>query len=176
MKNTLLDSINIFATGMSAADYAWRILTILIIGGGGTVTGFFASASPFFKEFGLVVWIAIGLVCSVFLALIFYLIKAAQNQAADAEYKRSVSRPLSRVNPLSESFKDQIIPIEELRLPGSQLHENKQFKRCAFVGPGAIALLGGSFLNTSFIGTGDIIPIPPDTLNKWHNVFTELHG
>lgn len=148
---------------MSAADYAWRLFTIVIIGGSGTVTGFFASDAPFFKELGIIAWVAVGLICSISIALIFYLIKSAQNQSANAEYTRTVSQPKNRVNPLMESFKDQIIPIEELRVPGTFLHKNKHFKRCVFVGPGALALLGGTFIETKFIETGDIIPMPDNT-------------
>ncbi len=163
MKNKLLDSVTIFATGMSAADWAWKILTIFIIGGSGTATGFIASELPFFKELGSIAYIAIGLICAISMALIFYLIKSAEGQSAYAEYTRAVSQPKSHVNPLLESFKDQVLAIEDLRIPGVLVHENKHFKRCKFVGPGAIALLGGSFINTGFSDTGDIIPIPDNT-------------
>jgi len=164
MKNKIFDSINIFATSMSAAEWAWRLLTVLVIGGSGTITGFFASKSPFFKELGMLVWIAIGLIGAISVSLIFYLIKSAQNQAAMAEYTRSVSQPKSRVNPLLESFKDQIIPVEELRVPGIQVHENKHFKHCKFVGPAAIAIVGCRMIKTNFIDGGDIISLPNNTV------------
>jgi hypothetical protein len=164
MKNKVMDSITIFATGMSAVDWAWKLLTIFIIGGSGTATGILAADSPFFRELGFVAWIAIGLICSISIALVFYLIRSAENQTAQTEYTRAVSQPKQHVNPLLDSFKDQIIPVEELRVPGVQVHENKHFKRCKFVGPAAIALIGGSFIRTSFNETGDIIPIPDNTL------------
>jgi hypothetical protein len=163
MKNKIFESISIFATGMSAADWAWRLVTIAIIGGSGTLTGFFASESPLFKELGILAWVAIGLIGAISVSLIFYLVKAAQNQSAMAEYTHSVSQPKNRVNPLQESFKDQIIPVEELRVPGVQVHENKHFTRCKFVGPAAIAIMGCRMINTSFIEGGDIIPLPENT-------------
>jgi hypothetical protein len=163
MKNKIFESINIFATGMSAADWAWRLITIAIIGGSGTLTGFFASESPLFKELGILAWVAIGLIGAISVSLIFYLVKAAQNQSAMAEYTHSVSQPKNRVNPLQESFKDQIIPVEELRVPGVQVHENKHFTRCKFVGPAAIAIMGCRMINSSFIDGGDIIPLPENT-------------
>lgn len=159
-----LDSVAIFNTGMSFVDWAWKILTIAIIGGGGTVSGFLASDSPFFKEFGMLAWVSIGFLCAILIALIFYLIKSAENQSAQAEYTRIVSQPKSHVNPLQESFKDLVIPVEELRVPGVQVHENKHFKRCSFVGPAALALMGGNFIRTRFSETGDIIPLPNNTL------------
>jgi hypothetical protein len=64
------------------------------------------------------------------------------------------------VNPLEESFKDLIIPVEALRLPRQQLQENKHFKRCKFVGPGTLALMGSNFRNTGFVECGDILPVP----------------
>lgn len=163
MKNKLFESMNIFATGMSAADWAWKLVTIAVVGGSGSLTGYFASESPMFKELGMLSWVAIGLIGAISVSLIFYLVKAAQNQSAMAEYTLSVSQPKSRVNPLQESFRDQIIPIEELRVPGVQVHKNKHFTRCKFVGPAAIAIMGCRMENTGFIEGGDIIPLPDKT-------------
>ncbi len=159
----ILNSITIFNTGMSFVDWAWKILTIAVIGGGGTAGGLLASDSPFFKELGMLAWVSIGFICAISIALIFYLIKSAENQSAQAEYTRIVSQPKSHVNPLQESFKDLVIPVEELRVPGVQVHENKHFKRCSFVGPAALALMGGNFIRTSFNETGDIVPLPNNT-------------
>lgn len=64
------------------------------------------------------------------------------------------------VNPLEESFKDLVIPVESLRLPHLQLQENKHFKRCKFVGPGTLGLMGSNLKNSGFIECGDIIPVP----------------
>jgi hypothetical protein len=162
--NKFLNSITIFSTGMSTADWMWKILTIFIIGGSGTTTALLASKAPFFKEFGELGWVIVGLACATLVTLIFYLIKSADSKSAHAEYTRAVSQPKNHVNPLQDSFKDQIIPIEELRVPGIQMHENKHFKGCTFVGPAAIALIGGNFVNSSFNETGHLIPLPDNTL------------
>ncbi|HCE1985943.1 TPA: hypothetical protein ACPVYA_004309 [Vibrio parahaemolyticus] len=160
----LFSSMNIFATAMSAADWAWKIITFLIVGGSGTVTGFIASKVPYFQQFGLILWVAIGLVVAICVALVIYLVSSAQNQMATARYTLSVSQPKSRVNPLLDSFQDLILPVEELRLPGLQVHENKHFKRCEFVGPASIALVDGCRLGkTGFIDCGDVIPLPAGT-------------
>jgi hypothetical protein len=63
------------------------------------------------------------------------------------------------VNPLEESFKDLVIPVEALRLPEVQVHEKKHFKRCKFIGPAAIMFDGSTVRNPIFIDCGDIIPI-----------------
>jgi hypothetical protein len=163
VNKNFLDSINIFNTGMSFADWAWKLLTIFIIGSGGTAGGILASDAPLFKELGMLSWFLIALLCAILIALIFYLIKSAEIKSAQAEYTRIVSQPKSHVNPLLDSFKDLIIPVEELRVPGVQVHENKHFKRCTFVGPAALALMGGNFIRTNFYETGDIIPLPNQT-------------
>jgi hypothetical protein len=162
MKN-FLSSISIFSNGMSTADWIWKLITILLIGGSGTTTALLAADAPFFKNFGMLGWVIVGLVCSTIVTLIFYLIKSAESKSAHAEYTRSVSQPKNHINPLQDSFKDQIIPIEELRVPGVQVHENKHFKGCSFVGPAAIALIGGNYVNTNFNETGDLIPLPHNT-------------
>ena len=164
MKSKLFDSMNIFATSMSAADWAWKIATVFIIGGSGTATGFFASKSPYYQQFGMLSRIFIGLIGALSVSVILYLVRSAQNQMAMAEYTLSVSQPKSRVNPLLDSFQNLIIPIEELRVPGVQVHENKHFKRCEFVGPAAIALVGCRMINSGFIECGDVIPLPDNTM------------
>lgn len=161
--NKFLNSITIFSTGMSTADWIWKLVTILFIGGSGATTALLASDAPLFKEFGKLGWAFVGLICAMIVTLIFYLIKSAESKAAHAEYTRSVSQPKNHINPLQDSFRDQIIPIEELRVPGIQVHENKHFKGCSFVGPAAVALIGGSYINTSFNETGDLIPLPDNT-------------
>jgi hypothetical protein len=45
-------------------------------------------------------------------------------------------------------------------LPGKQVHEHKQFKRCKFVGPGAVALMGGTFVRSGFYEIGHILTVP----------------
>jgi hypothetical protein len=64
------------------------------------------------------------------------------------------------INPLDEAFKDKVIPMEVLKLPTLQLHENKHFKRCKFVGPSAVVVLGGNWIRTGFLECGDVIILP----------------
>ena len=66
---------------------------------------------------------------------------------------------------LANSFEDVIIAVEELRLPKIQLHENKHFKNCKFVGPAAIAIIGGHYVNTSFHDCDDVIALPKGSLS-----------
>jgi hypothetical protein len=94
------------------------------------------------------------------MSLVVFLVKAASRQAAQAEYILAMSRIERRTNPLLESFVDQPIALEDLRLPGKQVHENKQFKRCKFIGPGAIAILGGTYNQVGFLECGNIVALP----------------
>ncbi|AGN34169.1 hypothetical protein VPPG_00044 [Vibrio phage VD1] len=159
-KNRILDSISVFETGLSAAEWAWRIITVLFISSSGAITGFLAKADPVLKDLGPVYWILIGTLTSVFIALTFYLIKSSVLKQSQADYHASLSVPKNSINPLNDSFTDLIIPLEDLRLPTQQLHENKHFKRCKFVGPGAIAILGGNYLIPFFNDCGDVIALP----------------
>ena len=77
---------------------------------------------------------------------------------------QALARPHSVVNPLADSFVNQIIKLPDLYLPRRQVHTNKQFKRCKIVGPGAIAILGGSYVRTGFVEAGSIIVLPEHTL------------
>lgn len=97
---------------------------------------------------------------SFVISLIFYFIKSAILKQTESDLNRLLSVPRSTINPLSESFRDVVIAVEDLRLPRLQLHENKHFKRCKFVGPASIGILGGTYVNDSFNDCGDIIALP----------------
>lgn len=154
------NSISLFETGLSAAEWMWRIATVLFIGGSGTISAFLAKADPLLKQLGPIYWVYIGLLMSFVVSIIFYLTKYAILMQSQADFNRIMSTPRSTINPLLDSFKDAIISVEDLRMPLSQLHENKHFKRCKFVGPSAIAIIGGSYISTGFAETGDVIALP----------------
>lgn len=155
-----LNSISIFSTGLSAAEWAWRIVTLLFIGASGTTAAFLAKVDPVLKAFGPIYWLGIGLITSVIMVLVFYIFKQATLKQVEADFVRIMATPRNSINPLSESIKDSVIPVEDLRLPTLQLHENKHFKRCKLVGPAAIAIIGGTYKNSNFHDCGDIIVLP----------------
>ncbi|WP_133152284.1 hypothetical protein [Vibrio lentus] len=162
IKNKFVDSVSLFETGLSAAEWAWRIITLVFIGSGATVTGFMAKADPILNKLGPVYWVGIGILTALLLTLILYLVKSAILKQSQADYHASLSVPKNSVNPLLDSFTDTIIPLEDLRLPTIQLHEHKHFKRCKFVGPGAVAILGGNYVNSGFKECGDVVALPAD--------------
>jgi len=157
-----LRSISVFDTGLSAAEWAWRIFSLLFIGASGTITALLAKADPVLKELGPIYWVAAGLLTSVIVVAVFFIFKQATLKQAQSDFVRAMATPRSSINPLSESFKDSVIPIEDLRLPTMQLHENKHFKRCKFVGPAAIAIIGGTYKNCHFNDCGDMVAFPED--------------
>ncbi|EKN4607357.1 TPA: hypothetical protein ACN33E_004736 [Vibrio parahaemolyticus] len=120
-KSRIINSVSLFETGLSAAEWIWRIVT-----------------------------------------LVLFLIKSSILKQSQADYHAALSVPKNSVNPLQDSFTDTIIPLEDLRLPTLQLHEHKHFKRCKFVGPGAVAIMGGSYVNSGFNECGDVIVLPED--------------
>lgn len=163
-KNKFLKSISVFETGLSAAEWAWRIFTLIIIGGGGTFTALLAKADPLLEQLGPIYWVAVGLIASLVIVLIFFLFKSAVWKQAEADFTAAMAIPPNTINPLLDNFHDVVIPVEDLRLPKLQLHENKHFKRCKFVGPAAIAILGGNYVNSGFSECGDIIALPDDAM------------
>jgi hypothetical protein len=164
MFKDFLNWIVIFNAGMSLVDWIWRLITILILAGGSTTTYFAAKQSDFFKSLGNITWIGMSLITSILIALVFYLINLSSSLSAQAEYTRIMATHHTTTNPLSDNFVDQIIHIEDLRLPTIQLHENKHFKRCKLIGPGAIVIQGGTYSFCSFIESGDIIVLPDNIL------------
>lgn len=152
-----LDYIKLSA---SAAETAWQIFTFVVIATGGTAAGVLASGSALFLDAGWIAWFGIGLVSALAFALSLYLVSAASKARADAALSTAMASHPSAVNPLAKSFEDLVIPIESLKLPSLPVHEYKSFRRCKFVGPGAVAISGGTFVQSTFNNIGHILPLP----------------
>jgi hypothetical protein len=153
------DSVALFDSSMSAAEWTWRIVTVVIIGGSGTLSALIARADPLLK-LGPIYWLGVGVLTALAVAIILFLVKAANLKQAQADFNIAMAAPRNTINPLATSFQDVVIPVEDLRLPTIQLHENKHFKRCKFVGPAAIAILGGTYSHNAFSDCGDIVALP----------------
>jgi hypothetical protein len=163
-RKSLWNLISVFETGLSAAEWAWRIAVFLFIGASGTVAAFIAKADPVLKALGPIYWIGAGAIVALIISTILYLIKSSQLKQTEADLNRAMAVPRNTINPLSNTFTDSIIPIEDLRLPKVQLHENKHFTRCKFVGPAAVAIVGGTYVRSNFLECGDIIALPDGIL------------
>jgi len=160
--NKIWSSITIFETGLSAAEWGWRIITLVFIGGSATGSALIAKADPILSKLGPIYWIATGIVVALALSLIFFLIKSAFLKQSIADLYKVQLMKKSDVNPLAESFTNLIIHIEDLKLPGQQLHKNKHFKGCIFTGPSTLAIIGGLYRDNNFNACGEMIALPSD--------------
>ena len=164
MLKKLFKWTGLFESNLSAAEWAWRLFTLAVVAGGGTTAGLLARGTELFQAAGPLSWLAIGLVVAAVVAAIFALVNFGRRQVAEAAYMQALAQPRGRVNPLSDSFTDLVIYLPDLYLPRRQVHANKQFKRCKIVGPGAIAMLGGTYIGTGFNEAGSPIVLPENTL------------
>lgn len=152
-----------FDRGLTWADLLWRLVTFIIVLFGGTTAALLAKASELFKGSSPFVWLTIGIFSTLILSSVFCLINISRKQAANAKYLSLLSSPISTINPLMNTFEDKIIKLSDLQLPLNQIHKFKHFRRCKIVGPGTIAMLGGTYSNSGFINCGDIIMVPEHT-------------
>ena len=160
VKDRLWHKLGKVDTGLSFFDRALQLVQFVFVGSGGIGALILAKTDPVLKELGWIYWYTIALLVSLICAGIVFIMRgAAKNQAMTAYYS-SLAAPKSLVNPLSESFVDMVIPVEDLRLPDKQVQTGKHFRRCKFVGPGVIAILGGSYSNTGFLESGDVLALP----------------
>jgi hypothetical protein len=157
----LFDYLRYSAT---AADMAWKVFTFLVVAGGGTTAGVLASSSQWFGALGPVAWLGVAILAGLGIATIFALVRISQRAAAEAALATAIASKATTVNPVLGSFEDAVIPIAALQLPGKQLHKHKQFRRCKFVGPGALVLAGGTFSRSTFHDVGDVLTFPSDTM------------
>ncbi|HFL2185797.1 TPA: hypothetical protein ACG3DQ_000776 [Pseudomonas putida] len=164
MRKMLWRGLEKVQSSLSMAEWAWRLFSVISIGGSTVVAGLLAKIDPVLGKLGWLYWFFIALIAGCMVALMLLTIKAAVLRQAMAEYYERLSVPKSQVNPMLETFTDAIIPVEDLRLPTTQIHSQKHFRRCKFVGPATIAISGGSYSNTGFTEIGDVIALPPDSL------------
>ena len=155
--------LDYFQLSASAAELAWKLFTFAVLAAGGTTAGVLAAGTSLFQSAGWLAWFAIGIAAALSFAAILYLVSAASRARAAAALSTAMASRPSGVNPLAKSFEDLIIPIESLKLPGQPVHEYKSFRRCKFVGPGALALLGGTFIKSGFNNSGHILTLPDKT-------------
>lgn len=157
MLKKIFQTINIFESNLSAAEWAGRIVTFLFIGGGGTLSAKLAEEAPLLAGLGDWVWVAVGVPTALLIALMLFLTRYGYEKLKYAEYLAAMSQPSGQINPLDETFDRVPIKIPDLALPGTQVHEHKRFSGCSFIGPGALVLAGRGtvdgcrFRATSFV-------------------------
>lgn len=160
MRTTLWKGLEKVQSSLSMAEWVWRLFSLVSIGGTAVAAGVLARIDPILSQMGWLYWFFIALIAGLMVSLILLMIKAAVLRQSMSEYYERLSVPKSQVNPMLETFVDIIIPIEDLRLPITQIHSKKHFRRCKFVGPATVAISGGSYSNSQFTEIGDIIALP----------------
>jgi hypothetical protein len=146
-----------------AGDLAWKIFSAIIVLTGGSTAAVLAAGSQQFKSAGSLAWFEIGLASALVTSLILYFVRKAQAAGSQAALTAAWALKPSQINPLATSFEDQIVPIAALHLPGKQQHQHKHFRRRKFIGPGAIALIGGNWVRCTYIEAGSVISLPDGT-------------
>ncbi|MFV8632208.1 hypothetical protein ACNRDB_22400 [Ralstonia pseudosolanacearum] len=157
----ILDSLKLTVW---TAEFAWKVVTFLIVAAGGTTASVLAAGLQVFHGLGWLAWFGVGLLAALLTALTIYLVRAAGRAAAEASATVAIAVKSTRINPLRANFSDEVIHLADLHLPGRQVHEHKQFRNCKFVGPGAVVLLGGTFVRSGFHDIGHILTLPDNTL------------
>lgn len=160
----LFGTFSAFDTSLSLAEKIGRLIFYIFVGASGTATALVARVDPVLRELGAIYWIAVGLLASLLIVFVFWLLKSAFKQQALGAYYNRLAVPKGLINPLDETFKDVVISVDDLRLPNSQWVKSKHFKRCIFVGPAVLGVVGGSIRNNKFENCGDAIAVPKGTV------------
>ncbi|WP_060466251.1 hypothetical protein [Acinetobacter sp. LMB-5] len=163
----LKNLLNKFKLSAEWVELLWKIITLIFVLLGTTVTALWARASKEINQLGSFTWVIVAIISALIFTLMVYLISLSKKKNAEAtklsieaNYLATLATPKSTINPLSDLFTDQIINLSDLYLPTMQVQKNKVFKRCKIVGPGCIAIIGGKYINTHFIGHGSVLLLP----------------
>lgn len=167
----LKNLLNKFKFSAEWAELIWKIITLIFVLLGTTATALWARASKEINELGSFIWVLVALTSALLFTLMVYLISLSKKKNAEAtklvieaNYLATLSTPKSTINPLSEVFTDQIIYLPDLYLPRMQIHKNKVFKRCKIIGPGCLAIMGGSYIGTNFVDNGSVLLLPNEAV------------
>ena len=134
--------------------------TILILFGASGVSAIIAIIDPK-KNLTLT---SISLIFIITISCVFIIIamyRWSQLNSSKKTYYDYMGSSRSTINPLSENFADEIINMEQLRLPALQHQENKTFRRCILIGPSAAAIFDGEIRDSVFFDCGDVFSMSP---------------
>ncbi|EOC4159690.1 hypothetical protein ACT0BH_000435 [Enterobacter hormaechei] len=150
-----------FDSSFSIAEKLYQTAQFLIISLGGTgVLGLLAWIDPYFKKIGYLAYGLVFLICALIFFSMLYFYKMAKLITIKERYYLNLSEQKTNINPLSDSFSDLVINLEDLRLPLNESHKNKTFRRCKLKGPMAILIGGGVVNNNNFAYCGEFIKLP----------------
>lgn len=113
----------------------------ILVGAGTLLVTTLAAVSKFLRPYGALGWAAAAIVTLLLLSLIYAVYAWAMDRVATSNYKHMLTGLTPTVNPMATNFEDQRISIAEFFHPLSVVHQGKTFRRCEFIGPGAIAFL-----------------------------------
>lgn len=147
-------------TAYAIGEKLYKFTVFMLVFSGGSLAGLLASFDPFFKNMTFFRYFLVIILFVFLLSLIFCFINYSAASSAKKKYFNSLAITNSNVNPLSETFNDLMINLEDLRLPMSEVHKNKRFKRCHLVGPMTIALISGNLSNSNLDFCEEIIALP----------------
>jgi hypothetical protein len=157
-------SLSVIESGASGLQMVGQIIWLLLVGGSASLTGWLAKNAPIIAKFGPLAWIGAGLFAGLFVAVILAIMKWSTRQERYGEYLIAMAQKSSSIDPMSEAFDKKVIKIPDLAIPGKMLHDQKHFKGCFFIGPGAIAIIGGQLTHSKFDECGDVIALSEPTI------------
>lgn len=129
-----------------SASEATTTLTQQIIGFLGWLgvfsTGIFASwtaaMTQWVADYGPIVWVIVGIFVAFVAAIILRVTSGAILRLAQARLTRSYAFREGRINPLKNSFDNEVVNISDFYSPGPMLYSNKVFRNCEIRGPSVI--------------------------------------
>ena len=165
MLKAVFQKFGVFEGATSSIEFVGRVMGLFIISGGGAATATAAKAAPwlesFLGAFGALAYVLLFFAGAFITGLLMTLFRFANKILAESEYSKNLVQKSTSINPLNNTFENEIIDVEDLRLPPGMMHRNKHFNGCIFRGPGVIYIAGGgTFSHIGFINSGSILPIP----------------
>ncbi|ENK7103017.1 hypothetical protein ABKV33_07695 [Enterobacter ludwigii] len=160
MFRKIKDSLKEFDSMYSIAEKLYHLVVVLIILAFGSVSAFLSIITPALKSIGYFGAFIFFLLSALTIVLVLYFYNSSVLLREKGKYYSTLSNIKVETNPLAENFKDQVIHLEDLRLPMGEVQKDKTFRRCRLVGPLTIGILGGNYNGCQFIQSGSTLAIP----------------
>lgn len=154
-----LEEVGLIESGLSLVERVYKIIMLIFVVAGGGVGWISAWLSPLYSSLGPVFAVAVGLLSALLVTVIMWLYSIVKQKALTLSLEKMLATPNRRINPLSQTFVNEVIDMSDLRLPGQQHHNRKTFRDCQFIGPSVIAFSKSDLGNSKFLDSGSILPV-----------------
>ncbi|WP_195605923.1 hypothetical protein [Klebsiella oxytoca] len=162
MSKRIFNGLKEFDSFFSISERLYITLNaILVLFGASGVSAIIAWFDPK-KDWSILTLFILFIATATSVFAMIYLYKTAQLNTSKKTYYDYMGATRNTINPLSENFTDEVINLDQLRLPALEPQINKTFRRCKLIGPLVLTIVDSEIAHCVFYECGDMFSVSKD--------------